>query len=48
VKPYSLDEHSEALTIEHHAAGRPVPWLDLAFHRAALVWLRWRRRRATR
>ena len=46
MKPYSLDEHWEVLTAEYHAAGRRVPWLDRLWYRAALAWLRWRRRRA--
>jgi len=47
VKPYSLDESWDVLSAEYHAAGRPVPWLDLFLYRLGLAWLRWRLRMAT-
>jgi hypothetical protein len=47
MSPYSLDEHWEVLCIEYHATGRRIPWLDRAWYRGALWWLRWRLRGAS-
>jgi hypothetical protein len=42
MKSYSLDEWWERLKLEREATGRSLTWIDRAFYRLALDWLRWR------
>jgi hypothetical protein len=48
MRAYSLDERCELLGVEFCAQSPATPWLDRAWHRAMLVWLWWRIRRACR
>lgn len=48
MKPYSLDDHWELLSVEYHATTRTMPLLDRLWYLAQLAWLRWRIKRASR